>query len=136
MGGPDGCYYREDEARVCDHRPVRVPARRGEGAQEPAPRPETPRETGGSAVTIEAFAFAPQELTVAAGTTVTWTNRDQVPHNLRFDLYPVSGGNFFESGPIDPGETSSQKFVGSNRFAYHCTYHPNMTGFITITGAG
>ena len=81
---------------------------------------------GGDAVTIQNFAFGPQSLSVAVGTTVTWTNADSAAHTATAD------DGSFDSKSIAAGSTFSQTFDTAGTFAYHCSIHPNMTGTIEV----
>ena len=87
---------------------------------------EAPPAGAGDAVTIQNFAFAPASLSVAAGTTVTWTNNDTAPHTATAD------DGAFDSSSIAPGATFSQAFDTVGMFAYHCSIHPNMTATIEV----
>ena len=78
-------------------------------------------------VTMQQFAFAPAEVSVAAGATVTWTNRDTVPHSV------TATDGSFDSGAIEPGKSFEWK--ASEPVAYHCVYHPSMTGSVKVTAA-
>jgi plastocyanin len=80
----------------------------------------------GSTVTIVDFAFMPQELTVAVGTTVTWTNEDWAPHTV------TAGDGSFDSGRLDQGASFEHTFDQAGTHAYVCTFHPGMTGTITV----
>jgi len=82
-----------------------------------------------SAVTIQNFAFSQATITVAAGTTVTWTNKDGTAHTVTSDSGdPVA----FDSGSIAPGGTYQFTFTQTGVYPYHCTYHPHMTGTVTV----
>jgi plastocyanin len=94
-------------------------------ASEAAPS-EAPAAGGGGAVTIQDFAFGPASLSVAAGTTVTWTNSDTAAHTATAD------DGSFDSSSIGPGATFSQAFDTPGTFPYHCSIHPNMTGTIAV----
>lgn len=83
--------------------------------------------TPAAAVDIELFAFDPATLRVAAGTTVTWTNRDAIPHTVTAH----DGG--FDSGELAQGQSYSHRFDVPGTHAYHCHPHPNMTGTIVVT---
>jgi plastocyanin len=83
---------------------------------------------GGTAVTIQGFAFDPKTLTVKVGTTVTWTNQDSVGHTVTLD--DGSAG----SGTLQQGATFQQTFSKAGSFAYHCKIHPSMTATVTVTG--
>jgi len=80
-----------------------------------------------SAVTIKGFAFNPQTVTVKVGQTVTFTNQDNQPHTATAD----KAG--FDAGSIAAGSSASQRFDTAGTFAYHCSFHPFMTGTITVT---
>ena len=98
-------------------------------ASAAAPSNAAPSEApaaGGDAVAIQNFAFGPASLSVAAGTTVTWTNNDTAPHTATAD------DGSFDSSSIAPGATFSQAFATAGTFAYHCSLHPNMTGTIEV----
>lgn len=82
---------------------------------------------GPNAVNIDNFAFAPASLTVAAGTTVTWTNHDEDPHNI------VAENGQFRSPTMSSGGTYSYKFVSPGTFAYVCGIHPFMHGTVVVT---
>lgn len=77
------------------------------------------------AVEIADFAFGPAGITIAVGGTVTWTNTDNQAHTA------TSSGNF-DTGSIDPAATASVTFDESGTFTYICSFHPFMTGTITV----
>jgi plastocyanin len=79
-------------------------------------------------VTIDNFAFSPATLDVAAGTTVTWTNEQDVTHTVTAD------DGSFDSGNIASGATFSHTFDAAGTIAYHCAIHPTMKASITVTG--
>lgn len=78
----------------------------------------------GNTVSIENFAFAPDTLTVKAGTTVVWTNNDTAGHNIKSDI--------FTSPTLAQGETFSFKFDTAGTFEYICGVHPSMKGKIIV----
>jgi len=78
------------------------------------------------AVAIDNFKFGVVSLEVAVGTTVTWTNRDDVPHTV------VSSTKVFKSPPLDTGEAFSYTFKSAGTFEYYCSMHPRMTGKIVV----
>lgn len=82
-------------------------------------------------VTIEDFAFAPEELTVEVGTTVVWTNEDAVPHTVTAGS-PGDEADTFDSGNMAEGETFSYTFDEPGTFAYFCTIHPSMTATVVV----
>lgn len=77
-------------------------------------------------VTVKDFSFGPKELTVAAGTTVTWVNQDDVPHSI------VDKNKTFRSKPFDTNGKFSQTFASAGTFDYVCGLHPQMTGKIIV----
>ena len=79
-----------------------------------------------SGVTIDNFSFGPPTLTVAAGTTVTWTNRDDIPHTV------VSTEGTFKSKAVDTDEKFSYKFAKPGTYTYFCSIHPKMTGKVVV----
>ena len=82
--------------------------------------------TGGSAVSLINYAFDPTSLSVATGTTVTWTNNDTAAHTVTAD------DGSFDSGNLPPGQTFTHTFTASGSVAYHCNYHPNMVATIVV----
>jgi plastocyanin len=78
------------------------------------------------AVKIENFTFAPQRVTVKAGTTVTWTNEDDIPHAL------ASTTKAFRSKVLDTDDKFSFKFTTAGTYEYFCSLHPHMTGTIVV----
>lgn len=78
-----------------------------------------------AAIKIGNFTFGPQELRVKAGTTVTWTNEDDIPHTV------VSPNNF-RSKVLDTDGTYSFKFTTPGSYKYFCSLHPHMTGTIVV----
>jgi len=77
-------------------------------------------------VVIENFSFAPATLTVKTGTTVTWINRDDVPHTVN------ENDKRFKSGPMDTDDQFSYTFSAPGTFSYFCAIHPKMTGQIIV----
>lgn len=77
-------------------------------------------------VKIDNFAFGPPTLTVAVGTSVTWTNRDDIPHTV------VSTDGLFKSKARDTDETFSYKFEKAGTYPYYCSLHPKMTGQVVV----
>jgi plastocyanin len=83
-------------------------------------------DPGGPTVAIKDLAYAPETLTVAAGTTVTWVWRDgAIAHDVK--------GDGFKSKVMAEG-TFSHRFDKPATYDYLCTLHPNMTGTIEVTG--
>jgi plastocyanin len=80
----------------------------------------------GTEVKIDNFSFGPGTLTVAAGTTVTWTNRDDIPHTV------VSTQGAFKSKAVDTDEKFSYTFAKPGTYSYFCSIHPKMTGKVVV----
>ena len=80
--------------------------------------------TTGNQVSMQSIAFAPSSLTVAVNATVTWTNNDNVAHNV------TSDSGWFASSSINPGGTYSHQFTAAGTYNYHCTIHPGMNGTV------
>jgi plastocyanin len=76
-------------------------------------------------VSIDNFTFHPAELTVKVGTTVTWTNHDDIPHTV------VSAGKF-RSKTLDTDDSFSFTFTAAGDYKYFCSLHPHMTGMIKV----
>jgi len=79
-------------------------------------------------VVIDNFSFSPAQLSVAAGSTVTWENHDDMPHTIVNDATPRE----FKSAPLDSGEHFSQTFAKPGTYKYFCSIHPHMTGTIVV----
>ena len=77
-------------------------------------------------VKIDNFSFGPQTVTVPVGATVTWTNRDDIPHTV------VSTDGVFKSKVRDTDETFSYTFTKAGTYPYFCTIHPKMTGKVVV----
>jgi len=77
-------------------------------------------------VKIDNFSFGPQTLAVPVGTTVTWTNRDDIPHTV------VSTDGVFKSRVQDTDEKFSYTFTKAGIYPYFCSVHPKMTGKIVV----
>lgn len=77
-------------------------------------------------VTIDNFSFGPMELTVPAGTQVTWINKDDVPHVV------MSVDNKFKSKALDTDDKFSFTFQQAGTYEYFCSVHPKMTGKIVV----
>jgi amicyanin len=80
-------------------------------------------------VTIDNFTFSPQTLTIKAGTKVTWTNRDDIPHTV------ASATKAFKSPALDTDDSYSFTFTTAGSYEYFCSLHPHMTGTIVVQAA-
>jgi len=77
-------------------------------------------------IKIDNFTFGPSELKVPVGATVTWTNRDDIPHTV------VSSDKAFKSKVLDTDEKFAFTFTTAGRFPYFCSIHPKMTGTVIV----
>jgi plastocyanin len=77
-------------------------------------------------VTVDNFSFSPATVSVMAGTTITWTNRDDVPHTV------MSAERKFKSRVLDTDERFSYRFDAPGEYPYFCSIHPKMTGRVVV----
>jgi plastocyanin len=82
------------------------------------------------AVGIDNFTFNPQTVTVKAGTTVTWTNKDDIPHGIA-----VTNNAFKRSQALDTDDSFAFTFTTPGTYQYFCYIHPHMTGSIVVEAA-
>jgi plastocyanin len=81
----------------------------------------------GVEVEIEDFAFVPGSVTIKVGTTVTWTNKDNVGHTA------TSDDGVFDSGILGKGSSFSYTFTKAGTYGYFCKPHPYMVATIVVT---
>jgi Icc protein len=81
---------------------------------------------GAHDVVVDNFSFAPAMASVPAGTTITWTNRDDVPHTI------VSTEQKFKSPVLDTDGQFSHRFDAPGTYGYFCSIHPKMTGQVVV----
>jgi len=86
------------------------------------------RADDGGKVTVDNFTFVPPVLRVKAGTTVTWTNHDDIPHSIVCPTLNV------HSHAMDTDDTFSYTFKQAGTFTYMCGLHPFMHGQVEVTG--
>lgn len=82
--------------------------------------------TPAAEVNIDNFSFGPDTLTVPVGATVTWKNRDDIPHTV------VSTDGVFKSKVRDTDETFSYTFSKAGAYPYFCSIHPKMVGKVIV----
>ena len=80
-------------------------------------------------VDISDYAYHKAAITVAAGTTITFTNHDDDPHTVTAD------DKSFDSKGLGNGDTWTHKFTKPGKYTYHCSAHPFMKGTIIVTEA-
>lgn len=79
-------------------------------------------------VTVQGFQFQTPSVTVNAGDTVTWTNKDSAAHTVTAD-----NGAF--DNPLPAGGSTTITFSQAGTFTYHCTIHPSMKGAVVVQAA-
>lgn len=94
----------------------------------PAPAPQ-PGPTGAT-VSVGDNTFSPTTLSVAAGTSVVWTNSGRRPHTV------TSDAGLWDSGMLSSGQAYSFTFQAPGTFSYTCLYHAGMAGTVVVTGSG
>ena len=77
-------------------------------------------------VKIDNFSFTPATLTVKAGTQITWTNGDDIPHTV------VSDDGTFKSKALDTNDTFTFTIKKPGTYSYFCSIHPKMTGKVIV----
>jgi plastocyanin len=81
---------------------------------------------GSAAVQIDNFVFGPQSIKVPVGTTVTWTNRDDIPHTV------VSTDGLFKSKALDTDDKFTFMPTKPGTYKYYCSIHPKMTAEVVV----
>ncbi len=84
---------------------------------------------GNNEIFIDNFSFSPSSLTIPAGTKLTWTNKDDVPHNV------INTDNKFASPVLDTDQKFSFTFEKAGDYGYYCSIHPRMTGKVIVQQA-
>jgi plastocyanin len=80
----------------------------------------------GPEIKIDNFSFMPQDISVTAGTLVTWVNRDDLPHTV------TSTNDVFKSKALDTDDKFSYKFDKPGTYEYYCSIHPKMTAKVVV----
>ncbi len=83
-------------------------------------------QPGPNEVFIQGTSYTPSPITITAGTTITWTNKDAVEHTV------TSYSGAFDSGSISVNGNFSHLFTTAGTFPYYCTIHPSMTGSVIV----
>jgi len=92
--------------------------------------PAWAQQAAAAAVSISNFTFDPKTLTVKAGTTITWTNKDDIPHGIAW-----TNNTFTRSKALDTNDSASFTFTTPGTYQYFCYIHPNMVGTIVVEAA-
>jgi plastocyanin len=77
-------------------------------------------------VRVDNFTFGPDTLTVPVNSTVTWINKDDLPHTI------ASTDGVFKSKALDTEDKYSYTFTKAGTYAYFCSIHPKMVGKIVV----
>jgi plastocyanin len=77
-------------------------------------------------IAISGFKFSPASVTIAKGDWIRWTNNDGEEHTA------TGKGRVFDTGTIGAGKTEQVHFTNVGTFAYHCVFHPMMSGQIVV----
>jgi amicyanin len=93
--------------------------------------PSGQASAAGYSVAMKGYAFSPASLSVPAGSTVTWTNYDTAPHDVKTTSGPLS----IHSPMLNKGQSWSFTFTTAGSYGYVCTVHPDMTAGITVRAA-
>jgi plastocyanin len=86
---------------------------------------------GANEILIQNMAFSPAGMTVNLGTTIKWTNKDNVPHTVTSGT-PGSPSGLFDSGNMALNGNFTYTFNQTGTFKYYCTVHPMMTATIIV----
>lgn len=100
--------------------PANVPPVSAPSTQPAASQP------GEVSIKINGFKFDPAEITIKAGTTVTWTNQDASAHTVTAD------DGSWTSDSLNQGATYSRTFDQAGNYSYKCSIHPSMVGTIAV----
>jgi plastocyanin len=84
------------------------------------------KPASGAEVKIDNFSFGPASVTVPVGTTITWTNNDDVPHVV------ASDDKIFKSKALDTDDHFSFTFTKPGTYEYFCAIHPKMTAKVVV----
>lgn len=77
-------------------------------------------------VSVDNFTFGPATLTVPVNTTVTWINKDDVPHTI------ASTDGLFKSKALDTDDKYTYTFTKAGTYNYFCSIHPKMVGKVVV----
>src|SRR5579884_1582966 len=80
----------------------------------------------GTEIRVDNFTFAPATITVPVSSTVTWVNKDDIPHVI------ASNDGAFKSRALDTDQKYSYTFIKPGTYAYYCSIHPKMVGKVVV----
>lgn len=93
--------------------------------------PDAAAPAADAAVTVEGFAYDPDPVTVATGTTIDWTNEDSVAHTVTAGV-PGEPDDAFDERLDGDGGTASITFDDPGTYTYFCVFHPQMTAEVVV----
>ena len=96
------------------------------GGYQQTPAQQGAPVTGVTHMNMQNFAYQRANIQVRAGTTVTWTNQDNVPHSITFK------NGMKDSGLLYQGQSFSYTFTTLGTYQYYCTVHPYMVATVTV----
>jgi plastocyanin len=82
-------------------------------------------------ITISGYAYSPSAITITAGDTVTWTNKDEAPHDVTTTSAPVA----IHGATMSTGQSWSYRFTTPGTYSYICSIHPDMKASVTVVAA-
>src|SRR5712692_10706858 len=96
------------------------------GGYQQTPAQQGAQVTGVTHMNMQNFAYQMANIQVRAGTTVTWTNQDNVPHSVTFKNGMKDSGLFYQ------GQSFSYTFNTPGTYQYYCSVHPYMVATVTV----
>jgi len=96
------------------------------GGYQQTPAQQGAQVTGVTHMNMQNFAYQMANMQVRAGTTVTWTNQDNVPHSITFK------NGMKDSGLLYQGQSFSYTFNTPGTYQYYCSVHPYMVATVTV----
>lgn len=117
-----GCHESQSPTGDATARPTAITEARAERPAAPPP----PATQATVQVVIDNFTYDPPEVTIPAGATVTWVNRDDVPHTV------TANDRAFNSGALDTDGQYAHSFATPGTYPYFCAVHPHMTGTVIV----
>ena len=123
-----GCATKSGGEEPSAQQPDSVPAAGKSMPEAHAGKTAPVAEDVPNQINIDNFRFSPREMTVTAGTKVTWVNNDDVPHTATSTTKPRS----FDSRTLDTDGKFAHVFTTPGTYDYFCAVHPHMTGKVVV----
>ena len=121
-----------DDAPAADAPPAS--ATEAPSASAPTTDASGATDASGTTVEIDDFGYDPETVTVAAGSTVTWTNEDATRHTVTAGSEDAPDPDRFDEEVTEQGQAVEVAFDEPGTYAYYCVVHPFMTGTVEVTG--